>query len=164
MSKEQAVQYRFDPFDITKVWFHKDFPLIEIGKFQLNRNPRNFFAEVEQAAFAPTNLIPGVAFSPDKLLQGRLFAYRDAQRYRLGVNNTEIPVNAPKVPVHNYQKDGHMTIHNNDHAKVNYFPNTVPGEPYPIPEVAMPNLNVNGVLARHIQSIEDNDFFQTGEF
>jgi catalase len=119
---------------------------------------------VEQAAFAPSNLVPGIAFSPDKLLQGRLFAYRDAQRYRLGVNNTEIPVNAPHVSAHHYQKDGFMTIHNNDHSKVNYFPNSVSGEPYPIPEIAMPKMNVDGTLARNIQSINDNDFYQTGEF
>ncbi|MDR3257528.1 MAG: catalase [Mycoplasmataceae bacterium] len=164
MTKEQAMKYRFDPFDVTKVWFHKDFPLIEIGKFKLNRNPENFFAEVEQVAFAPTNLVPGIAFSPDKLLQGRLFAYRDAQRYRLGVNNTEIPVNHPHVPVHNYQKDGWMTIDNNKNSKVNYFPNSVPGEPYPIPEVAMPKLKIDGTLTRHTQTINDNDFYQTGEF
>jgi catalase len=164
MTKEQAQNYKFDPFDVTKVWFHKDFPLIEIGKITLNRNPENFFAEVEQAAFAPTNLIPGIAFSPDKLLQGRLFAYRDAQRYRLGVNNTEIPVNKPKVPVHNYQKDGVGTISNNHNTKVNYFPNSVPGEPYPILEASMPVLNLDGTLAKRIQPLEDIDFYQTGEF
>lgn len=164
MTKQQALNYKFDPFDVTKVWFHKDFPLIEIGKITLNRNPDNYFAEVEQAAFAPTNLIPGIAFSPDKLLQGRLFAYRDAQRYRLGVNNTEIPVNKPKVPVYNYQKDGTHTIHNNANTSVNYFPNSVPGEPYPIPEVAMPVLNIDGTLAKRTQPLEDIDFYQTGEF
>src|SRR5262249_34481415 len=95
MTEEEAQTYRFDPFDVTKVWPHADFPCITVGRLVLDRNPRNYFAEVEQAAFAPSNVIPGVDFSPDKMLQGRVFAYADAHRYRLGVNYTQIPVNCP---------------------------------------------------------------------
>src|SRR3546814_3759106 len=93
MTEEEAKTYRFHPFDLTKVWSKKDFPLIPVGEFELNRNPENYFQDVEQAAFNPTNIVPGIGFSPDKMLQGRLFSYGDAQRYRLGVNHYQIPVN-----------------------------------------------------------------------
>src|SRR5262249_2785584 len=96
MTEEQARTCRINPFDLTKVWPHADYPLHEVGVLELNRNPENYFAEVEQAAFSPANIIPGIGFSPDKMLQGRLFSYGDAQRYRLGVNFSQIPVNAPK--------------------------------------------------------------------
>ena len=99
MTDAQAKAFPFNPFDLTKVWPKADFPLIEVGYFELNRNPENFFAEVEQAAFSPANIVPGISFSPDKMLQARLFSYGDAQRYRLGVNFNHIPVNAPQVPV-----------------------------------------------------------------
>ena len=102
MTDEQAKNHPDNPFDLTKVWYKKDYPLIPVGEFELNRNPANYFAEVEQAAFAPSNVVPGISFSPDRMLQARLFAYADAQRYRLGVNHTLIPVNAPKCPVHNF--------------------------------------------------------------
>lgn len=95
MPEEEAKIYRFNPFDLTKVWSHKDYPLIEVGIMELNRNPENYFADVEQAAFNPANAIPGIGFSPDKMLQGRLFAYGDAHRYRLGINADSIPVNVP---------------------------------------------------------------------
>src|SRR5690606_36038570 len=98
MTEEQARHHKHNPFDLTKVWPHGDFPLIEVGVLELNRNPDNHFAEVEQAAFSPANIVPGVGFSPDKMLQARLFSYGDAQRYRLGVNFNHIPVNAPKCP------------------------------------------------------------------
>ena len=98
MSEKEAENYRFNPFDLTKVWSHKDYPLIEVGILELNKNPENYFAEVEQAAFNPANIVPGVGYSPDKVLQGRLFSYGDTQRYRLGINHTQLPVNAPIVP------------------------------------------------------------------
>src|SRR5690625_5058922 len=98
MTEEEANNYRFHTFDLTKFWSKKDFPLIPVGEFELNRNPENYFQDVEQAAFNPTNIVPGIGFSPDKMLQGRLFSYGDAQRYRLGVNHFQIPVNNPKCP------------------------------------------------------------------
>lgn len=103
MTEEQAANMPYNPFDLTKVWYKKDFPLIEVGYFELNCNPENYFADVEQAAFNPSNLVPGIGFSPDKMLQGRLFSYGDAQRYRLGVNYNQIPVNAPRCPFNSYQ-------------------------------------------------------------
>ena len=108
MSEKEAENYRFNPFDLTKVWSHKDYPLIEVGILELNKNPENYFAEVEQAAFNPANIVPGVGYSPDKVLQGRLFSYGDTQRYRLGINHTQLPVNAPIVPVNNTHRDGFM--------------------------------------------------------
>jgi catalase len=107
MNEEDAKTYHIHPFDLTKVWPHADYPLIEVGVLELNRNPENFFADVEQAAFAPTNIIPGIGFSPDRMLHGRLFSYGDTQRYRLGVNHYLIPVNAPKCPFHSYHRDRH---------------------------------------------------------
>ncbi len=112
MPYEDAKSYRFNPFDLTKVWPHVDYPLIEVGVHTLNRNPENFFAEIEQAAFSPANTVPGIDISPDKMLMARVFSYPDAQRYRVGTNYNELPVNAPKSPVHNYQKDGAMRVQN----------------------------------------------------
>lgn len=103
MTEEQAANMPYNPFDLTKVWYKKDFPLIEVGYFELNCNPENYFADVEQAAFNPSNLVPGIGFSPDKMLQGRFFSYGDAQCYRLGVNHNQIPVNAPRCPFNSYQ-------------------------------------------------------------
>ena len=113
MTEEQANNMPYNPFDLTKVWYKKDFPLIEVGEWELNRNPDNYFAEVEQAAFTPANVVPGISFSPDKMLQGRLFSYGDAQRYRLGVNHHQIPVNQPKCPVHSFHRDGAMRTDGN---------------------------------------------------
>jgi hypothetical protein len=112
MPFEAAKSYRFNPFDLTKVWPHKDYPLVEVGRLTLNRNPTDFHTEIEQAAFEPNNLVPGIGLSPDKMLLGRGFAYSDAHRARLGVNYKQIPVNQPKVPVHSYSKDGAMRVHN----------------------------------------------------
>ena len=126
MSPEQARKYRFDPFDVTKVWFHRDFPLIRVGKIVLDRNPENFYAEVEQAAFAPSTLVRGIYPSPDKLLQGRLFAYKDAHRYRLGKNHDLIPVNSPKgTKAYTNQRDGNMVTGGNHGRMANYYPNSV---------------------------------------
>ncbi|MDR1464697.1 MAG: catalase [Oscillospiraceae bacterium] len=124
MTQEQANAHPYNPFDITKVWFHGDYPLMEVGVLELNRNPENYFADVEQAAFDPSHIVPGISFSPDKLLQGRLFSYGDAQRYRLGVNAHQIPVNAPKCPFHAYHRDGPMRVDGNYGATVTYQPNT----------------------------------------
>jgi len=108
MSEEQAEKLPYNPFDITKVWYHKDFPLIEVGELVLNRNPENYFAEVEQSGFTPAHIVPGIGFSPDKFLQGRLFAYGDAQRYRLGVSYNQIPVNKPHCMVNDNSRDSFM--------------------------------------------------------
>ncbi|WP_397536824.1 catalase [Rummeliibacillus pycnus] len=124
MTDEQAQNLPYNPFDLTKVWYKKDFPLIPVGEFELNRNPANYFAEVEQAAFAPSNVVPGISFSPDRMLQARLFAYADAERYRLGVNHNLIPVNAPKCPVHNFHRDGAMRTDGNLGSTLHYEPNS----------------------------------------
>jgi catalase len=125
MTEEQAANHPENPFDISKVWSHKDYPLIEVGVLELNRNPENYFADVEQAAFNPANIVPGLGLSPDKLLQGRLFSYGDAQRYRLGVNHYQIPVNAPHAaPAHAYHRDGQMRVDGNYGAATAYQPNS----------------------------------------
>ena len=113
MTEAQAKTHRHNPFDLTKVWPKAEYPLIEVGVMELNRYPENYFAEVEQAAFSPANIVPGIGFSPDKMLQARLFSYGDTQRYRLGVNFNHIPVNAPKCPFHSYHRDGKMRTDGN---------------------------------------------------
>jgi catalase len=125
MPFEDAADYRFNPFDLTKVWPHGDYPPINIGRFTLNRNPADYFTDIEQAAFEPANLVPGIAASPDKMLQGRLFSYPDTHRYRIGPNYLQLPVNRPKVPVHSYNKDGAMRYEN--YGDPVYAPNTVGG-------------------------------------
>lgn len=127
MPLEDANTYRWDPFDVTKVWSHKDYPLIEVGQMVLNRNPENYFAEVEQATFSPGNFVPGIEASPDKMLQGRLFAYADAHRYRVGANHNSLPINRPVCPVHNNQRDGFMAAGNNGGSGVYYEPNSYGG-------------------------------------
>jgi catalase len=122
MTNEQAKTFPFNPFDLTKVWPKGDYPLIEVGYLELNRNPENFFAEIEQAAFSPANIGPGISFSPDKMLQARLFSYGDTQRYRLGVNFNHIPVNAPKCPVHSYHRDGRDAYRRKPRAHPDLFP------------------------------------------
>lgn len=125
MTEKQAAFHKENPFDITKVWSHKDYPLIEVGMMELNRNPENYFAEVEQAAFNPSHIVPGLGLSPDKLLQGRLFSYGDAQRYRLGINHAQIPVNRPRCAVHSYHRDGAMRVDDNQGARKGYSPNSI---------------------------------------
>ncbi len=127
MPLEDAESYRFDPFDVTKVWPHKDYPLIEVGKMVLNKNPENYFAEVEQAAFSPGTLVPGIDVSPDKMLQGRLFAYHDAHRYRIGANYQALPINRPHAEVQNYQRDGQMRFDDNGGKSAYYEPNSLNG-------------------------------------
>lgn len=124
MTEDEARTYRDNPFDLTKVWPHGEFPLMEVGILELNRNPENYFADVEQAAFSPAHIVPGIGFSPDKMLQGRLFSYGDAQRYRLGVNHDLIPVNRPHCPVHTFHRDGMMRTDGNKGAATGYFPNS----------------------------------------
>ena len=124
MPEADAENYRFHPFDLTKVWPHGDYPLHDVGVMELNRNPENYFADVEQAAFNPANVVPGIGFSPDRMLQGRLFSYGDAQRYRLGVNHYQIPVNKPKCPYHNPHRDGAMRVDGNEGSTLHYTPNS----------------------------------------
>jgi catalase len=127
MPEEEAATYEWDPFDITKVWPHGDYPLIEVGKMVLDRNPENYFAEVEQSAFSPGHFVPGIEASPDKMLQGRLFAYSDAHRYRIGANHEKLPINAPKTPARNHQRDGAMAFDGNGGSSINYEPNSFDG-------------------------------------
>ncbi|GAB5451177.1 MAG: catalase [Halioglobus sp.] len=162
MTDEQAQVSPYNPFDLTKVWPHKDYPLIEVGKMTLNRNPENFFAEVEQSAFNPAAVVPGISFSPDKMLQGRLFSYGDAQRYRLGVNHHQIPVNAPRCPVHHYHRDGPMRVDGNFGSTIGYEPNNR-GEWLEQPEFSEPALALSGA-ADHWDHREDSDYYsQAGD-
>lgn len=125
MPVAEAESYRYNPFDLTKTWSHKDYPLISVGYFVLNRNPDNFFAQIEQAAFAPSNLVPGVGLSPDKMLLARAFSYADAHRYRIGVNHDQLPVNRPLCPVNSYSQDGNMAYMFDHPAAPVYSPNGV---------------------------------------
>ncbi|RDW15099.1 catalase [Oceanobacillus chungangensis] len=158
MTDEQAKNMPYNPFDLTKVWYKGDFPLIEVGELELNRNPENYFEEVEQAAFAPTNIVPGIGFSPDRMLQGRLFSYGDAQRYRLGVNHWQIPVNYPKNAknFHPYHRDGAMRIHPYG-AKISYSPNSY-GEWADSKEHQEPALELGGD-ANYWDFREDDDLY-----
>ena len=162
MPAEDAEKYRFDAFDVTKVWPHGDYPPIDVGKMVLNRNPSNYFAEVEQAAFSPANFVPGIGASPDKMLQGRLFAYNDAHRYRLGPNYLLLPVNQPKgVAVKNYQRDGFMRFDGNQADAPNYYPNSF-GGPEPDIKATEPAFEVSGKVARQPYTHPNDDFAQPG--
>ena len=157
MPEKDASKVPYNPFDLTKVWPHADYPLIEVGVMELNRNPENFFAEVEQSAFNPAAVVPGISFSPDKMLQARLFSYGDAQRYRLGVNHHQIPVNAPKCPFHSYHRDGAMRIDGNHGATLGYQPNSY-SQWEEQPDYREPPLSVEGA-ADHWNHREDGDYF-----
>jgi catalase len=159
MPEKDAAAYKFHPFDLTKVWLKKDYPLIEVGVMELNRNPENYFADVEQAAFNPANVVPGIGFSPDKMLQGRLFSYGDAQRYRLGVNHHQIPVNAPRCPYHSFHRDGSMRVDGNYGSTLGYEPNSF-GEWQQQPEFAEPPLPLSGA-ADHWDFRKDDDDYYT---
>jgi catalase len=162
MTPEQAKDYKFNPFDMTKVLPHGDFPVMPVGRFVLNRNPQNYFAEVEQAAFCPGNFVPGFGPSPDKMLQARILFYHDAHRYRLGANYHLIPVNSPKgVKAHTYQRDGALRVDDNEGAGPNYYPNSF-GGPEPQPEVAEPGIEVTGKTGRQPHIHPNNDFVQAG--
>jgi catalase len=163
MTPEQAESYRFDPFDITKVWPHADFPPIMIGRMVLNRNPENYFADVEQSAFSPGNLVPGIAASPDKMLQARLFSYHDTHRHRLGPNYHLLPVNSTKAcPMNNYQRDGFMRFDSNGSGSPNYYPNSF-GGPEPEPKAAEPAFEVSGRAMRQPYTHPNDDFVQPGD-
>ena len=157
MPEKDAGAYHMNPFDLTKVWPHKDYPLIDVGMLELNRNPENYFAEVEQAAFSPANVVPGISFSPDKMLQSRLFSYGDAQRYRLGVNHHQIPVNAPKCPFNIYHRDGAMRVDGNKGATIGYEPNSK-GEWQQQPDFSEPPLAIEGA-ADHWNHRDDDDYY-----
>ena len=158
MTEDQANKMPYNPFDLTKVWYHGDFPLIEVGYFELNRNPDNYFADVEQAAFNPANVVPGISFSPDKMLQGRLFSYGDAQRYRLGVNHQQIPVNAPRCPVNSYHRDGQMRVNSNAGSTIGYEPNSY-GEWQEQPDHKEPPFQLNGAADHWNFREDDNDYY-----
>ena len=161
MTEEQARQHSHNPFDLTKVWPKADYPLIEVGELELNRNQENYFAEVEQAAFSPANVVPGIGFSPDKMLQARLFSYADAQRYRLGVNFNHIPVNAPKCPLHSYHRDGAMRTDGNLGGTKTYHPNSDGLWPDQ-PDFAEPPMPVDGDGAHYDHRIDDDHWEQPG--
>ena len=157
--EKDASKFSFNPFDLTKVWPHGDYPLIDVGVLELNRNPENYFAEVEQSAFNPANIVPGVGFSPDKMLQGRLFSYGDTQRYRLGVNHHLIPVNRSRCPFHSYHRDGAMRVDGNHGGTLGYEPNSY-GEWQDQPDFSEPPLDLEGA-ADQWNHREDNDDYYT---
>ncbi|MYN02668.1 catalase [Pseudoduganella sp. DS3] len=159
MSEQQAADAPFNPFDLTKVWPHKDYPLHEVGVLELNRNPDNYHADVEQAAFTPANVVPGIGFSPDRMLQSRLFAYGDAQRYRLGVNHHQIPVNTPRCPFHSYHRDGGMRVDGNHGGSIGYEPNSK-GEWQQQAAYAEPALALDGAAARWNHRVDDDYYSQ----
>ena len=156
MTEEQAKNHYENPFDITKVWPKGEFPLIEVGELELNRNPENYFAEVEQSAFAPSHVVPGIGFSPDKLLQGRLFAYGDAQRYRIGINHNLIPVNKAKCETNSYHRDGAMRVDGNYGSTIAYSPNSY-GQWKATPEVLEPPLDLSGSMYNYDYKYDPTD-------
>ena len=159
MTEEQARNHPDNPFDLTKVWYKADYPLIEVGEFELNRNPENYFADVEQAAFAPSNVVPGISFSPDRMLQARLFGYQDAARYRLGVNHHQIPVNTPKCPFMVYHRDGQGRADGNRGSAITYFPNSY-GALHPQPEYKDPALELDGPADIYDFREDDDNYFE----
>lgn len=162
MTEEEAKNYKHNPFDLTKVWNHKDFPLQEIGTLELNRNPENYFADVEEAAFNPANIVPGIGFSPDKMLQGRLFAYGDAHRYRLGANFESLPVNAPRCPMHNHHRDGFMALGDNGGAEANYEPNSFSGS-VDNRSMSEPPLELSGAAYNYDHRTDSDYYSQPGD-
>lgn len=161
MPLEDANTYRFDPFDVTKVWSQKDYPLIEVGRMVLDRNPENYFAEVEQATFSPGTLVPGIDVSPDKMLQGRLFAYADAHRYRVGVQHNQLPINRPKIQVNHYQRDGQSRFNDNGGSSINYEPNSF-GGPTETPENNQAAYPISGI-AESVAYDHHDHFTQAGD-
>jgi catalase len=161
MPETDASKVPYHPFDLTKVWPHKDYPPIEVGVMTLNRNPENFFAEVEQSAFNPAQVVPGIGFSPDKMLQARLFSYGDAQRYRLGVNHHQIPVNAPRCPVNSYHRDGPMRVDGNFGGTLGYEPNSY-GEWQEQPDFREPPLSLEGAADQWNHRVDEDYYSQPG--
>lgn len=166
MTFEQAEKWKFNPFDLTKVWPHGEFPLIKVGKLVLDRNPSNYFAEVEQIAFSPSHLPPGILPSPDKMLQGRLFSYPDTHRHRLGPNYLQLPVNCPyKVATKNYQRDGSMCFNDNQAGAPNYFPNSFSGpQECPRAKLLDPKTKIVGDVYRVESGETEDNFAQATEF
>ncbi|MFD2265075.1 catalase [Lacibacterium aquatile] len=162
MTEAQAKTHKHNPFDLTKVWPHGDFPLIEAGVMELNRNPENVFAEVEQSAFSPANIVPGIGFSPDRMLQARLFSYGDTQRYRLGVNFNSIPVNAPRCPYHSYHRDGAMRVDGNLGATTSYSPNSRGEWPDHNLRASEPPLPIEGAADHWDHRVDEDHFEQPG--
>jgi catalase len=163
MPYADARTYRLNPFDLTKTWSHKDYPLIRVGTMTLNRNPENFFAQIEQAAFSPGNTVPGIGLSPDKMLLGRAFAYADAQRNRIGTNFHQLPVNRPKVPVNSYMFDGQMAYEHSGNAPV-YAANSG-GRPWADETgAAADGWEADGAMVRSAYTLraDDDDFTQPG--
>jgi catalase len=157
MTDEQAQNFQWNPFDLTKIWPHGEFPLIEVGELELNRNPINYHAEMEQSSFSPSAIVPGISWSPDKMLQARLMSYADAHRYRVGNNYQQLPVNRPKVPVHNYQRDGTMATAQDYGNAPNYFPNSVEGTPQAAPEYKEPAWHIGDVTVDRFNSQDNHD-------
>lgn len=163
MTDEQAKKFKFNPFDLTKVWPHKEYPLIEVGVLELNRNPENYFADVEQVAFNPANIVPGISLSPDRMLQGRLFSYGDAQRYRLGVNHHQIPVNKSRCPFLNmFHRDGQMRVDGNAGSTLGYEPNSY-GEWQEQLEYREPPVEVDGWGDHYNHRDDDDPYAQAGD-
>lgn len=160
-SEEEALKYKYDPFDVTKVVSQKDFPLHEIGKMVLDRNPENYFAEVEQAAFSPSHMVPGIAPSPDRMLQGRLFSYPDTHRHRLGANYLQLPINSPLYPANTHQRDGPMCIYNGGRLP-NYEPNSFggPSQSLSSQDLGTPYQLRDGTAGRFDYQLNDLDFDQ----
>ncbi|NNM60112.1 MAG: catalase [Legionellales bacterium] len=163
MTDEQAEKFIFNPFDLTKVWPHADFPMIDVGILELNRNVDNYFSEIENLAFSPSNIVPGIGYSPDKMLQARIFSYADAHRYRLGTHYESIPVNRPKCPVYNYHKDGAMRTFRNDPGNPDcyYEPNSFNG-PVEDPTCKEPPLKLDGYVDRYNHRDGNDDYTQPG--
>lgn len=161
MPEKAAESYRINPFDLTKVWPHGDYPLIEVGELVLDRNPENYFAEVEQAAFDPKNIVPGMGYSPDKMLQARLISYPDAHRYRIGVNYDALPVNRPQCPVHTYHRDGAMRFDGNFGSAPNYEPNSFNGPTEDSRYRERPR-SISGLVDRHDHRLDDDYYTQPG--
>lgn len=163
MTQEQAEQFRWNPFDLTKVWPHADFPLIEVGEFELNRNSENYFAEVEQSSFSPSALVSGIGSSPDKMLQARLMSYADAHRYRVGNDYHQLPVNRPRCPVMNYQRDGVMATAERYGGKPNYWPNSIDDAPKPDANYRDPAWHLGeAIVDRFDSTVDHDDYTQAG--
>jgi catalase len=162
MPEKDAETYRWNPFDLTKVWPHKDYPLIDVGILELNHNPENYFAEVEQSAFSPSNIVPGIGFSPDKMLQARIFSYADAHRYRIGTHYEMLPVNRPKSAVHTYNADGPMRFDAPKNTNAFYEPNSF-GGPVQDQHFAEPPLKIFGNVDRYNHRYGNDDYTQPGD-
>ncbi len=161
MPEKEAETYHLNPFDLTKVWPHADYPLIEVGIMELNRNAENYFAEIEQAAFEPSNIVSGIGFSPDKMLQARIMSYADAHRYRIGVNYAALPVNKPHTEVNTYHRDGQARFDGNFGGAVNYEPNSM-GGPVDDQKFLEPPLKISGDADRYDHRLGNDDYTQPG--